>query len=269
MIFQHVAYITNEVWSNRARMTRVVSYDIKIENRNLYLGTLWKLLTPLIQIGTFWLVFGLGIRGGAPVNDHSFLVWMLAGIIPWFFISRSISTGASSIRAKSSLIFKIKYPISTVPVGSVMISLYDHFIMLGIMIVIFLSHGIYPNLYWLNLLYYVFFAFAFLVSLSMVLSVVVMLAQDLGNLINSLLQMLFFLNPILWMDDALPVWIRRILSANPARYIVLGFRDSILHQVNFYVHTHRILFFWTMTVSLFVLGCYMQKKYASRFVDWM
>ena len=250
-------------------MLRIVSFDVKIENRDFYLGTAWRVLTPLIRIAVFWLVFGLGIRGGAPVDGFPFLVWLLAGLIPWFFINSAISQGASSIRAKAGLILKVKYPISTVPVASVIKSIYEHGIMLVIMAAVFLVHGIRPSLHWLNLVYYMVFSFVFLVSLTMVFSVLVMLAQDLANLINSLLNMLFFLTPILWTDDGLPGGVRRILALNPVRYIVVGFRDSLLYKSDFFMDIQSILFFWAQALCLLLAGCWMQKKYSRRFIDWM
>ena len=261
--------VINEIWQNRHRMLRVVWYDIKIENRSFYLGTVWKVLTPFIQVGTFWLIFGLGIRGGAPIDGYPFLVWLLAGIIPWFFISRGITSGSTSINSKAGIVFKIKYPISTVPCGAILHCLYEHLILVAILVVVLLFHGVYPSVYWLNLLYYIPFTFLFLVSIAMVTSVIVRLAPDFGRLISSLMQTLFFLTPILWQETYLPPWVLRVFSANPVLYIVMGFRGSLLHQENFFDFPWRIAFFLPMTIVVLIVGCWMQRKYAHRFVDWM
>jgi len=269
MIFRSVYDVIREVWQNRARMMRIVLFDIKIENRNFYLGTFWKILSPLIQLGTFWLVFGIGIRGGAPVDGHPFLVWMLAGLVPWFFINRGITLGAMSISGKAGMLFKIKYPISSVPVGTIALCLYDSAIMMGIMVVIYLFHGILPSIYWLNLIYYYFFAFIFLSSLALTTSVIVQLAKDFGRLISSLLQLLFFLTPILWVEGNIPSWARPLFVANPVRYVVTGFRYSMLYKSNFFERPLLMAFFWSMIVCILFLGCFLQRKYATRLVDWM
>jgi len=261
--------VLHEAWVNRNRMLRVVRYDIKIENRSFYLGTFWKVLSPLIQIGTFWLIFGLGIRGGSPIDGFPFLVWLLAGMVPWFFINRGITTGSTSINTKSGIIFKIKYPIPTVPIGAILHNLYDHVILLIILTLVLAAHGYYPNLYWLNLIYYISFTFIFLVALAMITSVIVRLAPDFGRLIASLLQMLFFLTPILWQETHLPPWVLRVFSANPIRYIVNGFRNSLLYQRNFFEFPWRIAFFWPVIIGIFAFGCWLQRKFAHRFADWM
>jgi len=269
MIFRSVKEITTEIWINRARMMRIVLFDIKIESRNFYLGTFWKLLMPLIQLGTFWLVFGIGIRGGAPIDGVPFLIWLLAGLVPWIFISKGITTGAMSIASKANIVFKIKYPISTIPIGSILMCLYDSLFMLSIMVVIFLINGIFPSIYWLNILYYMLFTFAFLLSLAMISSVIVQLAKDFGRLIASLIQLLFFLTPIVWQEGNIPDWARPIFVINPVRYVVNGYRYSLLYEQNFFERPVLILSFWGMIIALFVLGCFLQKKYATRFVDWM
>ena len=261
--------VLSEIWKNRLRMLRVVGYDIKIENRSFYLGTLWKVLTPFFEIGTFWLVFGLGIRGGAPVDGFPFIIWMLAGIAPWFFLNRAITNGASSINAKGSIIFRINYPIPTVPVGAVVHALYDHIILLVIVAVIFMVHGTLPNLHWLNLLYYIFYTFVLAVAISMILSVIVRLAHDFNRLIPPILRLIFFLTPILWQETYLPAWALRIFAFNPVRYIVVGFRGSMLYGNNFFDFPMRAVFFWSATLVLLVFGCWLQRKYSRRFADWM
>jgi teichoic acid transport system permease protein len=269
MIIRAVKEVLSEIWTNRARMMRIVKFDIKIENRNFYLGRLWKIITPMIYLGTFWFVFGIGIRGGAPIDGFPFLIWLLAGLVPWFFINRSITAGAMSIFNKSAMIFKIKYPVATVPAGAVIICLYDSFVMLVLMLVIFLAHGIIPNIYWLNIIYYTAFSFVFLVALAMVFSVVVQLAQDFGRLIASLLQLLFFLTPILWQEGNIPAWARPVFAVNPVRYIVTGYRNALLYERNFFERPLLIASFWGVTAVIFIFGCYLQRKYAKRFVDWM
>ena len=257
-----------EIWINRYRMLRVVRYDIKIENRSFYLGTLWKVLVPFIQIGTYWFVFGVGIRGGAPIDGFPFFLWLLAGIVPWFFFNRGITSGSTSINNKASLIFKIKYPIATVPVGTIIHCLYDQAILIVILMTMYIVHGLHPTFYWLNLIYYVSFTFAFLVAISMVLSVVVRLAPDVGRLIASLMQMLFFLTPIIWQDIHMPIWVLRIFAFNPVRYVVMGFRNSLLYQQNFFEFPLRAALFWLAALTIFVFGCWLQKKFSHRFVDW-
>ena len=266
---KNVYIILKEIWCNRMRMLRISWYDYNLVNKDSYLGMLWSFINPLIQIGTFWLVFGIGIRGNAPVEGHSFLPWMLCGLIPWFFFNACIVNGASSIYSKSGTVLKLKYPVSTIPVGSVFVGFYNHIVLLLIFAGILFLYGYFPNLYWLNLLYYMTYEIVFLVCFSLVTSVLTMIARDFQKLLNSVIRLWFYLTPIFWSMGNMPEWMQSILKLNPALYIVNGYRDSILYQQMFYARTDEMFFFWGINILLLVLGCNLQMKFRNKFIDML
>ena len=266
---RNVLTIFVELWKNRMRMIRISLYDYTLANKDSYLGKLWSILNPLIQIGTYWFVFGVGIRNNKPVGNHPFLPWMLCGLIPWFFISQGVVNGASSIYSKSGTALKLKYPISTIPFGSILVGFYNHLIVLCILAIMLFCFGYYPNLYWFNLIYYFIYEIIFLTSLAMVTSVLTMIARDFQKLIASLIRLWFYLTPILWNMDKLPEWVQFVLRLNPALYIVTGFRDSLIYKNMFYIHTNKILFFWTINLVLIIIGCNLQVKFRNKFIDML
>ena len=89
-LMKSIKYVLNVNIQNIYRMLCIVKYEILSENRDSNLGMLWVVLDPLIQILSYWFAFGVGIRGGKPINDIPYITWMLAGIVPWFFLSASI-----------------------------------------------------------------------------------------------------------------------------------------------------------------------------------
>ncbi len=266
---KNIIIIFREIWQNRMRMIRLSLYDYSLANKDSYLGRLWSILNPLIQIGTYWFVFGIGIRNNKPVGNHPFLPWMLCGLIAWFFFSYSITHGASSIYSKSGTALKLKYPVSTIPMGSILVGFYNHLVVLCILVIMLFFFGYYPNLYWLNLLYYFLYEFVFLTGFAMITSVLTMIARDFQKLLSSLIRLWFYLTPILWNMDNLPNFVQFILRLNPALYIVTGFRDSLIYKNMFFIHTNKILFFWTLNVILIVIGCNLQMKFRNRFIDML
>ena len=251
------------------RTVRVAYYDYTSRDRDSYLGLLWSILNPVIQVGTFWFVFGFGVRQGAPVDGYPFVVWMLCGLIPWFFINNGIVHGASAVYAKASLVLRLRYPKSTLPVSSILTVFYEHIILNVIMFIMFVFFNIYPSLYCLNLIYYNFFAFTFLVALAFATSTLTMIARDFQKLINALIRLLFYITPILWTIDTMPRSIQVIMQANPFLYIISGYRDSILYKVNFWEHPLRIIFFWGVTMFIAMYGCNLQQRYKDQFIDML
>lgn len=266
-LFYKVWFILQEIITNFAMLCRIAKYDYKLLNKDSYLGKLWSLFTPLLQIGTYWLVFGMGIRGGGSVDGHPFLLWMLCGLVPWFFINHSITKGATSIYGKVKTVTKMKFPISTVPIGTIVTGWMEHVMVLAILLVALICHGYFPTFYYLNLIYYMAYNFIFLCSLALITSVFTMLARDFERLLSSIVRLIFYLTPILWSMDRMPEIYQKVLEFNPVLYVVAGFRESILYQVNFWEKPDKIVIFWTLNLILFVIGCDLQYKYRKKFSD--
>lgn len=265
--WNRTAEISRVLWEERAIVGRMAAFDYKLENKDTYLGRLWAFITPLIQIGTYWLVFGLGLRNGRDVDGYPYLAWMLIGLIPWFFISSCMVKGANAIYAKAGLIAKIKFPIATAPVSKVLQELYEFVIMLIIMFAILFCLGIRPDWCWLNLVYYIVYSIVFLVSLALITSVLTMVARDFYKLLNSIIRLLFYITPILWVMDSMPAIYQTIMQYNPIFYIVRGFRESILYGVSFFCQMNRVLLMWGINLLLYVTGCVLQSRFRNKFID--
>lgn len=266
-IFQKVVYIVKEIITNWPMMVRVALFDYRLQNKDSYLGKVWDILTPLIQIGTYWLVFGMGLRQGRDMDGYPYLLWMLSGIIPWFCISSGITKGGNSIFAKSATITKMRYPIATVPIGAILTEFFGFIFTLIILEVIFLFYGYWPNLGYLNLVYYIIYMLAFLASFALITSVFTMVARDFQKLLSNIMRLLFYITPILWNMDTMPEVYKIIIGHSPIYYIVRGFREGLLYNIPFYTHQKDIIINWSVVVICFVFGCYLQEKFRNRFRD--
>lgn len=266
-VYSSVKNVLREIWENRHRMFRVAAYDRRIENKDSYLGKIWLFLNPFIQILTFWLVFGVGMRGGRSINGVPYILYLLTGLIPWFYLNAGIVKGASSVFAKAGTVLKLKYPCSTIPIGSIIACISEHLILMGFILVVFLFYGYRPALCWLNLLYYEAFGFILLSGLSLITSTLTMIARDFQKLLVALIRLLFYWTPILWSIDSMPEGVQWIFKVNPCWYVINGVRDSLINQVNFYEHPEEILFFWVMAALLWALGCLLQQRFRTHFYD--
>lgn len=268
---KNIASVASDIWKNRARMYRIAVYDYRMGGKDSYLGRVWNVLSPLIQIAAYWFVFGIGIRGGKDVEYDGrtipYLAWMLCGLIPWLFINGGIVRGAGSVYSKATTALRLRYPIATIPAGSVLVELFNHAVMLVILAVTMFAYKIWPNLYWLNLVYYIAAAYLMLTALAMLTSTLTMIARDFQLLINSLMRLLFFMTPVLWTVDNLPEKYQKILQLNPCLYIVDGFRDSLLYGVNFWEKPAQLAYYWIFFAVLLVIGCNAQKRYKDHFLD--
>ncbi len=268
-IWQQIKEVIVDIIANRTILFQMARYDYKLENKDTYLGKMWAVFTPLLQIGTYWFVFGIGIRKGADVDGFPFLAWLLAGLIPWFFLSGCITRGANSIYSKTGLVSKMQFSIATIPISKIVQELYGFFVMVIIMLVGLFFMKIYPNIYWLNLIYYFVYAFTFMVSLALITSVFTMVARDFSKLLSSLIRLLFYFTPIIWEMDGMPVIYQKIMNYSPIYYVVKGFRESILYRQAFYDEWKLALIMWVVNIVLFLFGCTLQAKFKNKFIDLM
>ena len=264
-----IKYVIKENISNVYRIFCIAKYEIVSDNRDSKLGSVWSVLDPLIQIFAYWFAFGLGIRGGKPVNGVGYLEWMLVGLAPWFFLSAAIRNGTTSIHQKAHIITKMKFPISILPTTAIVKELFTHLIMLGLVIVFFVLRGNKLSISNLTVLYYIFSGVAFTISFSMVTSVLNMSTRDVKKAINASMRLLMFATPILWTMDKLPNIAVKLMQFNPLYYIVEGYRNSLLYNVSIFSNIKPMIVFWLMTLTLFVIGSYLMYKFKQKFIDFI
>ena len=126
----------------------------------------------------------------------------------------------------------MKFPVSILPATVVIKELFNHLCLMLILVVLFIMGGYYPSLHWFELIYYLFCAVIFSISLSMTTSVLNMLARDTRKLVLACMRLLLYLTPILWeIPKNLPHIVKLILKANPIYYIVQGYRDCFYFHI--------------------------------------
>lgn len=248
---------------------RLAVRDIQSAYRMHYLGILWQFITPAVRIFVYWLIFGLGIRGGQPVGETPFFIWLMVGLIPWFFINPSMTQGANSIYSRLSLVSKMKFPMSILPTVTLVSNSVTFFVLLIILFVILILNGITPTLNYLQIVYYLLCSYIFIFSFSLLFSTFSTIVRDVHSFLQTVMKMLFYLSPILWDQSDFPGHIISILKLNPIYYLITGFRDSLLYGNWFFEDLSYTLYFWAFTILMLFLGAVFHLKFRERFADYM
>lgn len=250
-------------------INRLAIRDIQSKFRMHYLGVLWQFITPTVQIFVFWFIFGLGLRGGQPVGDTPFFVWLVVGLIPWFFINPSMTQGANSIYSRLNLVSKMKFPVSILPSVTLVSNSVTFLVMLVVLIVILLFNGFLPSLYYLQIPYYLLCTYTFVFSFALLFSTFTTIVRDIQSLLQTMMRMLFYLTPIFWDQSNFPAYLIPILKLNPLYYLITGFRNSFLYNVWFFEDLTLTMYFWLFTILMLFLGAIFHLKFRERFADYM
>lgn len=265
-MFLSVKYVLKENIENIYRTFSIAKYELLADMRDSKLGIFWNFANPAIQVFTYWFVFGYVFQRRS-VSDIPYILWMLGGMVVWFFISPCITDGCNAIFIKADIITKMKFPVSILPLTVVFKKLFNHFCLMLILVVVFWLNGFYPDIYWVGLIYYLFCAIIFAFSLSLLTSVLNMLARDVRKLILSCMRLLLYLTPILWDVSRLPKWMIMIVRCNPIYYIVQGYRDCFFYHKGVKAYLWSMSWFWIVTLLLFFVGSYMMYKFKTKFMD--
>ena len=179
-----VKTVVQENVRNWKRLVRLAQYELKSQNSGTMLGFLWNFLNPVLQIFVYWFVFAIGLNASPPRGGYPYIVWMVVGIIPWFYINAVLMGTSTSIYAYSGVLKRMPFPMSLVPVKTVLANFIGHvWAMLVVFAVILLSgHGISP--YVIQLPYFFLCSIAFLTGYGLLVSSITVLFKDFQKILS-------------------------------------------------------------------------------------
>lgn len=268
---KEIFIILKEQFQNLGMIVRMSRYEDKATYQSHYLGLAWQVLNPAIQVGIYYLVFGIGVNQGREISGVPFIVWMLIGITAWFYINSSILGASNSIHRQVGMVAKMKFPVSVLPTINIFSNLSSYFPMLVIVVFTTLAFGGSVTLYWIQYIYYFICMIAFLFAFGILNATVTVLIRDYHIFLQSVLRLLFYVSGPIWdiQNRSLPVWLVKILSINPIYYIIEGFRDALLGRAWFWEKTTYGLIFWGIVSILMILGTHLHMKFRAKFVDYI
>ncbi|TDM12410.1 ABC transporter permease [Macrococcus lamae] len=268
-----ISVVLKEQFKNFYLIQRLAQFQLKISNHDNYLGLAWELINPLIQIGVYWFVFGLGIRGNGEIEGVPFIIWMLVGISMWFFVNQGILEGTKSIAMKYNQVAKMNFPLSTIPSYILMSKFYGHFVLLAVVMLLCAYMGIYPTVYTLQLFLYVPFVYIFCLSITLVTSTLGVMIRDVQMAVQALLRVLFYMSPILWLPDNnsyVQQVVLTVMKFNPIYFLAESYRAAILSKGWFFIdHWQLTIYNVLFVVIFFIIGSFLHIKFRHRFSDFM
>ena len=264
-----------DFWTNRKLIWKLAKNDFKTRYAGSYFGVVWAMVQPVVIVLVYWFVFQIGLNNATAELKQGitvpFVLWLVSGIVPWFYFSESLSNGTNALLEYNYLVKKVVFKISVLPIVKIISSLFVHLFFVGFMVVLYAAYHYYPTVYTLQILYYSFAMICLCVGIIYATSAMTVFFRDLTQLINIILQILMWMTPIMWNMDAMVDRISKpieiILKLNPMYYIVSGYRDSMINGIWFWNRPETTIYFWGVTIVLFLIGSTIFKKLQVHFAD--
>ncbi|MDR0520031.1 MAG: ABC transporter permease [Clostridiales Family XIII bacterium] len=248
----------------RSQIFKLAKSDIIKTYSGAALGWSWMFISPAINIFVFWFAFSIGLKQGSDVPGYSFLLWLLPGYVPWFFMNSMLSGGAGVLRKYSYLVTKVKFPISTIPTFVGLSKIAVHIILMAIVVLIFVIHGKYPDIYYLQIpIYMALMRFAFTMW-SQFSSMLAAISKDFLNLVKAMTTAVFWMSGIIWnidkIDDSQLPWLKTVLMFNPVTYFATGYRNCMVYKKWIWDEPIQFLCFMTTVVVVIILSIWVNRK---------
>lgn len=261
--------IFRDIIQNRRLIGKLAVNDFKKRYVGSLLGILWAFIQPLVTIVLYYAVFGLIMPDARTSGSEvPFVLFLTAGMVPWFFFSEGLSSGTAALTDYSYLVKKVVFQIDVLPVIKVTAAVFTHVFFLVLLLILQCICGYPPTIYTVQVLYYSLCTMALVLSLVYFTSAVVVFFRDLGQLISVCLQVLVWATPIMWNLDRIHNGvIRKILLINPLVYVVDGYRDAVFQHRWFFEKPFHTLYFWVATMVLMLIGTSVFKRLRGHFAD--
>jgi lipopolysaccharide transport system permease protein len=255
------------LWRARPLAWSLARRDLAARYRGAAGDALWALLQPLLLMLLYLFVFGVVLRARFPgdPSTQGFVLYFLAGMLPWLAISDPISRAPNLLPEHRNYVKKVVFPLEILNVSHVLAALAAQAVGLLILLsILLLGKGSVPaTLAWLPLL--LIPQVMMTLGVAWIFSAAGVFLRDLGQITGFLLTLVFFLTPICYPETSLPgdwLWLFR---KNPLDMLVRGWRAILLEHSP--PPLSAVLGAWLAGAALFALGAVVYSRLRRSFAD--
>jgi len=269
--YAKITQLPGELLQNRRLIWKLAKNDFKTRYAGSYMGIFWALIQPVVTVLMYYIVFDKIFQSRSQLVsaglDVPYVLFLTAGLVPWFYFSEALTGGTMALLEYNYLVKKVVFKISILPIIKIVGATFIHLFFVLILLIVGAGYGYYPSVYTLQLIYYSFCMFMFVLAISYTTCAVVIFFRDLQQIIGIFLQVGMWATPILWNISSIDPKIAAFIKLNPLVYIVNGYRSSMWEKSWFFEDFYSTAYFWIVTVVLFGFGALIFKRLKVHFAD--
>ncbi len=265
-----IAEFIREIISNRKLVWELAKSDFKKRFAGSYFGVVWMFVQPVVTVLIYFMIFQLGFKSVPPIPGVPYVLWLVPGIVPWFFFNEAMNAGTSCLQEYHYLVKKVVFNVEVLPVLKLVSCAVVHAIFVLIMIAMFFCYGKLPIPTWIQIVYYSFALSVNILAVTFFTAAINAFFRDMAQIVSICLQFGMWLTPIMWdpgMFPNRPAWLEQVLKVNPVFYIVTGYRDSMLAGNWFWQRPTLTVYYWAVTLLLLWVGLRTFRKLRPHFSD--
>jgi ABC-type polysaccharide/polyol phosphate export permease len=218
-----------ELWGFRELVLTLAERDLRVRYKQAALGIAWAVLTPVLLMAAFTLVFSRFAR----VDSHGvpYPLFAYVGLLPWTFFASALSQGGLSLTMNVPLLNKVYCPREVFPLAAILVAAVDAVISAGVLLLLFLATGIAPKaeIYYVPLLLAILLVFT--IGITIAVSAILVYVRDLRLALPLVLQFGLFVTPVAYNADIVAKSTARLVlysALNPLVPVIGGLRRAVL-----------------------------------------
>ena len=207
--------------------------DLQHKYAGTWLGSIWSIVYPLVYISIFILVFAkiMGAKLallGLESDEYGYSIYLICGMLPWSYFSVGVLRISTLYLDKAGLISKVQLPLNQLPLSIIGAELIVLLVSLFFFAAFILSIGFPITWVWLALIPVIIVQSIFIYAIGLILAVLVVFVRDVKEFVNVLMQIWFWLTPIVYVQTIIPDNFQWWYAVNPVAPILSMYRDIII-----------------------------------------
>lgn len=239
----------------------LVISDLKTKYSSSVLGFAWSMLNPLLMMLVLYFVFSNVFK----TTQEHFALYLLIGITAWRFFALGTSVAMSSIVGKASLVTKIFIPREILTLSTVLSAFISSLLEFLVLIPLLVIFGVIPSLTIIIFPFLHILFFPIVYGISLALASLYVYYRDMNQIWDVLIQIGFFLSPIVYPLTLIPENYRYYYMLNPITRLIEMYRGVLLYgRLPGFMDLVIVIF---SGIVLLILGSLLFSKLSSRFAE--
>ena len=211
----------------RGFIRAIIARELRARVWATQLGPLWIVIQPALTIFIYSLVFSriMPTRLPGTQDAYAYAIYLTSGILMWNLFTEVITRGAGMFVANAGYIKHFRFPKVCLPIVIVGVSLVDFVFLLMCFAAGLLALGHFPGWAILAVLPLTLVHVVLTIAIAVLLGTINVFYRDVEQALPNVLQLTFWLTPIVYVPDVLPDAARAVLRVNPLWPIVEGYHD--------------------------------------------
>lgn len=212
----------------RDLLSELISRNMKITYKDSVLGIAWSLLTPLLQLLIFYILF----QKMFSIKIPRYSLYTFSGLLSWTWFQSALIQSASVIKSNRDLVRQPGLPLTILPIVTMISTLIPFLVSVAFLIAAMLLGGNLPKVGIFALPLVVVIQFVSTLSLAYFVAAINVFFNDTQHILTVVMQLYFFLTPVFYDIGSVPEKYRIFFSLNPMVHLIGAYR-SVLMQGEF------------------------------------